>query len=325
MTSALLVNRHRNASARDLPLVCVLSPPRSFSTVVSAMVGQHPELYGLAETHLLTVTTVGEWWRRAAEAQFPMTHGLLRSVAELVFGEQSEESVRRAASLLRKRPNWSNADVLALLADRVRPRTLVEKSPVVVFREEWMLHAAKTFPNARFVHLTRHPRGQALSVRKHIRKSLRSGQPMPGWLRNLGWSDGNGRVFSDFDPQRSWYVLNANIDRFVSTLPPERWLRVRGEDILRDPSSQLGEIASWLGIRADAKAVEAMLHPEHSPFAGFGPRSARYGNDLFFLHDARLHPERAGADNLDDPLEWRTGEARFAPEVIAFARRLGYD
>jgi hypothetical protein len=268
---------------------------------------------------------VDEWWRRAAEAQFPMTHGLLRSVAELVFGEQSEESVRRAASLLQERRSWSSADVLDLLAERVRPRTLIEKSPVVVFREDWMLRAAETFPNARFIHLTRHPRSQALSVRKHIIKSLRSGRPMPGWLRNLGWSDGNDQLFPDFDPQRSWYALNSNIDRFVTTLPPERWLRVHGEDILRDPWSRLGEIASWLGLRADADAVAAALYPEHSPFAGFGPRGARYGNDLFFLCDARLRPERAGSDNLDDPLEWRTGEARFSPEVVALARQFGYD
>ena len=183
--------------------------------------------------------------------------------------------------------------MLALLADRVHPRTLVEKSPVLCFREEWMLRAAETFPNARFIQLTRHPRSQALSVRKHIRKSLELGRPMPLWLRNLGWSDGRGQLFPEFDPQRSWYTLNANIDGFVSKLPSDRWMRVRGEDVLRDPWSRLAEIASWLGIETDSVAVDAMLHPERSPFAGFGPPGAVYGNDLFFLCDARLRPERA--------------------------------
>jgi sulfotransferase family protein len=314
-----------NGRSSDLPLVCVLSPPRSFSTVVAAMLGQHPQLYGLAETHLLSVTTVDEWWRLAAVAPFPMTHGLLRSVAEVVFGEQSTESVRRAAALLRARSGWSNADVLALLADRVHPRTLVEKSPVLVFREESMFRAAETFPNARFIHLTRHPRSQALSVEKHIRESLEAGSPMPRWLRNLGWSDGTGRLVSEFDPQRSWYTLNANIDRFVSSLPSHRWLRVRGEDILRDPWRRLAEIASWLALRVDRAAVGEMLHPERSPFAGFGPPGALYGNDLFFLRDARLRPERAaGRENLEDRLEWR-GDAHFKPEVVALARRFGYE
>jgi Sulfotransferase family len=303
----------------------MLSPPRSFSTVVAAMLGQHPQLYGLAETHLLSVSTLDEWWRLSEVATFPMTHGLLRSVAQLMFGEQSTQSVRRAAAFLRARSGWSNAEVLALLADRVRPRTLVEKSPMVAFREEWMQRAAATFPNARFIHLTRHPRSQALSVQKHIRKSLETGGPMPRWLRDLGWSDGTGRLLSEFDPQRSWYTLNANIDRFVSSLPSHRWLRVRGEDILRDPSRWLTEIASWLALRVDRAAVGEMLHPERSPFAGFGPPGALYGNDLFFLRDARLRPERAAAgENLEDRLEWRS-DAHFKPEVVALARRFGYE
>jgi hypothetical protein len=314
-----------NGRSSELPLLCVLAPPRSFSTVVAAMLGQHPQLYGLAETHLLAVSTLDEWWRSAEVAPFPMTHGLLRSVAELVYGEQTEESVRRASALLRARSSWSNADMLDDLADRVRPRTLVEKSPVLAFREETMLRAAKTFPNARFIHLTRHPRSQALSVRKHIHKSLELGRPMPLWLRNLGWSDASGRLLPEFDPQRSWYTLNANIDRFVSALPADRWVRVRGEDVLRDPWSRLSEIASWLGIRTDSVAVEEMLHPERSPYAGFGPPGARFGNDLFFLCDARLRPERAAStENLEDPLEWRSG-ASFTPEVVALAREFGYE
>ncbi len=315
----------RPPRAVEIPLVCVLTPPRSFSTVVCAMLGQHPELYGLAETHLLSVESVDEWWRRSAGAQFPMTHGLLRSVAEIVFGYQSAGSVRHAAAWLRERSDWSNADVLALLAEGVSPRTLVEKSPVVVFRPEWMARAAEAFPNARFIHLTRHPRSQALSVRKHVVKNLQIG-PVPGWLRNLGWSDGSGAVLHpDFDPQRSWYALNANIDRFVSALPTERWMRVRGEDVLRDPFTTLAELASWLGVRSDPAAVEAMLHPERSPYAGFGPPGARYGNDLFFLCDARLRPERASAERLVGPLEWRADDAGFAPEVVELARRFGYE
>ena len=41
-------------------LVIMLGPPRSFTSVVSAMVGQHPQLYGLPEVHLFTTETVGE-------------------------------------------------------------------------------------------------------------------------------------------------------------------------------------------------------------------------------------------------------------------------
>ena len=37
-------------AARDFPTpLLILSPPRSFSSVVSTMLGQHPEMYGFPE------------------------------------------------------------------------------------------------------------------------------------------------------------------------------------------------------------------------------------------------------------------------------------
>ena len=41
------------------PPVFVLAPVRSFTSVVCAMIGQHPQMYGLPETNLLCHATVG--------------------------------------------------------------------------------------------------------------------------------------------------------------------------------------------------------------------------------------------------------------------------
>ncbi|MEA3277491.1 MAG: sulfotransferase, partial [Pseudomonadota bacterium] len=38
----------------------ILSPPRSFSSVVSTVIGQHPDLYGFPELHLFIGDTVQE-------------------------------------------------------------------------------------------------------------------------------------------------------------------------------------------------------------------------------------------------------------------------
>lgn len=305
-------------------LVVILSPPRSFSSVACAMLGQHPELYGVAETHLLAAETVGEWWGMCAEAGFPMADGLLRTIAELLFGGQAEATVRRAELWLRNRPDLACADVLRLLAERVQPRTLIEKSPVLVYRVEWMQRVAANFPNVRFIHLTRHPRGHAYSVAKHIRESRKFGQT-PGWLVNLGWLEEDGRTLGrDYDPQRSWYALNRNIDSFLAILPRDRWLRVRGEDLLADPDRYLREIASWLDVRTDADAIARMKHPERSPFATIGPPGAWYGNDLFFLRDPQLRSRSDEAHDLEAPLEWRRDGAGFHPEVKTLARKFGY-
>src|SRR5262249_39350135 len=112
------------SSCAMIDILIVLGPPRSFTTVVSAMLGQHPELYGLPELHLLSAETMAEWSQQCTQATFNMDHGLLRVVAQVYFGEQTAMSVKRAAGWLDRRSHFTTALLLEELADRVRPRRL---------------------------------------------------------------------------------------------------------------------------------------------------------------------------------------------------------
>ena len=85
----------------------ILCPGRSFSSVVCMSIGQHPDLYGLPEIYLGIVDTLDEWLRLPARpGRKHMNQGLLRVVAELHHGEQTEETVRQARSWLRQRRQW---------------------------------------------------------------------------------------------------------------------------------------------------------------------------------------------------------------------------
>ena len=59
--------RPRFATAR--PPVFILAPPRSYTTLICAMLGQHPELYGLPELHLFIAERMKG--RRATARQHP--------------------------------------------------------------------------------------------------------------------------------------------------------------------------------------------------------------------------------------------------------------
>src|SRR5262245_30909041 len=77
-------------AVRD-PLI-ILGAPRSFTSVVCAMLGQHPEMYGLPEVNLFVAETMAE--RRGLIAQPPWSeHGLLRAVAQLFGGEQTIQTI----------------------------------------------------------------------------------------------------------------------------------------------------------------------------------------------------------------------------------------
>jgi len=321
---------NRAATISEPRLLLMLGAPRSFTTVVSSMLGQHPEMYALPETNLFTAADLAEWWQRSTQVQFRMTDGLRRAVAQLYFGEQTDGTIQRAAGWLWRRSTCSTGFILELLADQVRPRILIEKSPSTVHSEHWLRRTFEMFPRAKFLHLVRHPRAYGESVLKQLSKWRWRRREPPSWLFNLATFENNpvaGRVLQTtaVDPQKSWYALNMKICRFLTSIPDEQKLQVRGEDILVDPDSVLPRICNWLGVRVDASAIDAMKHPECSHYASYGPPSAPMGNDHLFLEDPFLRPVRAASQSLDGPLSWHAHGKGFTFETKELASRLGYE
>ena len=109
--------------------VFILASPRSFSSVVCAMIGQHPEMYAFPETMLFTAETVVGLWGANLEAPLRRRAGLKRAIGELVFGEQTESSIVEASGWLRRRSTSTTGAIFEFLADRVYPLRPVEKAP----------------------------------------------------------------------------------------------------------------------------------------------------------------------------------------------------
>jgi len=273
------------------------------------MLGQHPQLYGVPELHLFRYETVGNFFHGCSRAQFPMADGILRAIAQTLFGEQSVATVQRADCWLRRRSHWTSGFLIEEIASIVSPQRLVEKSPSTVFKMEYMLRSFEMFPEARFLHLVRHP----LGFGKSIIKLLKLPRTQPGWLLDAAE-----------DPGSVWYSLNTKICQFLECVPQHLKMRVRGEDLLSEPDLKVGEIAQWIGLRGDEDAITATKHPERSPYACFGPSNALYGLDFFFLQDPVLRP-RVEAQTLSAPLPWRKDETVFGPAIVDLARTFGYE
>ena len=292
--------------------IFVLTTARSYSSVVTTMIGQHPQLAGLPELKLFCCETIGEletslprfWRERGLAHRCP---GLARAIAEHELGGQNGERLAAALSWLRERAHWSGGDVLDVLLERLSPRTAIEKSPDNLLTDAALARMAAAYPRARYLHLTRHPVTTQRSIEEHRRRTVgysQEGEPM----RSIA----------------SWYAIHRRILLFARELPPERYLRVRGEDVLNDSRTQLYRIAAWLGVRTDAEAIEAMLHPEASPFAHPGPAESGVagGNDPLFLRDPV--PRKAEiACALDPPPGWAADPPVWGM-VVALANLLGY-
>ena len=313
------------------PPLFILAPPRSFTSLVCAMLGQHPQMYGLPETHLFLDQTLGQRVERAAKSNYPMGHGLLRTVAQLYFGGQTKATVRKAEQWLRFRSHLTTDFFFKVLADKVYPLILVDKSPSIVYSVEVLRGVHNKFPGARFIHLLRHPRGHGESVIRYIEERAKHGPiPPTHWLYQISsypppsLHGETSKKVSTLDPQNGWYTLNQNICEFLNSVPVDQRIQIRGEELLLNPDEGFRRIAAWMGLRTDIEAIEEMKHPERSPYAFLGPPGARYGSDAFFLAAPALRPSRAAPQSLDGALSWRTDGQGFLPEVKRLGQKFGY-
>jgi hypothetical protein len=128
------------------------------------------------------------------------------------------------------------------------------------------------------------------------------------------------------DPERVWRTTHEMIVEMTDDLAMGQCMRLKGEELLANLDIFLPQICEWLGIRRDTEALEAMLHPEASPYANEGPRGATRGNDPNFLENPKLDYERLARmrePKLAGELSWRAGEV-FQKGTIKLAKQLGY-
>ena len=300
----------------------ILAPPRSFTSVSCAMIGQHPQMLGLPETNLFARDNYAEL-SRLYRFRGRFAHGLWRALAELGLGGQTAENIKIAKAWLEDEPDVSSADLFNDLAAFAAPRRLVEKSPLHVYNAESMNRIRAAFPEACYLHITRHPRGTCESIYA-LRKSTAAGaQKLMDAKPELAGRIKQILPDEDLTPEKMWFDPHLLILEFLETLPDKQQFRLRGEDFLSEPDRYLREIAEWLGISTEKDALEAMKHPEASPFACFGPPNALFGNDPSFLKAPALRSYTPKPQELESPLSWDP-TLRFSDIVIELAEILGY-
>lgn len=298
----------------DSNAILILSPPRSFSSVVCGMLGRHPQLYGLPEVNLFAASTVEGWYVRLTQHQKRMqsTAGLLRVIAQLHEETQTEKSVERAWTWLAERKRWSTRRLWEYLSELVYPKVLLDKSPMTSMRSDYMKRALETIPTANFIHLTRHPVPAAKSMhelRERVTKHGAGSDPSKN---------------KDNNPLLFWYKTHNVIMKFCAGLPEGQSLRVIGEHLLEENDKYLVQICQWLGLRTDSEAIEAMKHPEFSPYACLGPINAHYGNDPKFLKSPELRSAKFKLPPIDSYSFFQQIPPKQQAGILGLSHQLGY-
>lgn len=287
----------------------ILCPGWSFSSVVCAVIGQHPQAFGLPEVHLFAAPTVGD----LIDLDTPLfgrvgaTGGLKRAVAELVYDEQSFDTIEAAGKWLAQHRKMTGAGMFRELCSLVGDRVVVDKSPTNSHPER-LETLFQGFPNARYLHLSRHPRSVCRSMEK-----ISARRPRHNSL-------------SEADREEYWFSRHVAIMEFSQRLDPAQYMFLHGEWFFESPELVLTQICEWLDLSTDADAIAQMMQPEQSPFAVLGPDNARYGNNIGFIEKPHLRVGKIPRETMDGPMDWVTDhEAHFSDQTRSLAYQLGYE
>jgi hypothetical protein len=288
----------------------ILTPNRSLAALACAMLGNHPDMIGLAETNLFVTETYAELaGLHRIDDRFQ--HGLLRTIAELGFGEQTEKNVEIARAWLADNEALSTTEIFRDLQALAEPRRVIDTSIVYVYRPGVIDRITRSFPDAHYLHLAMHPRVTcelAYKTRKMAAETRLGRAIKPG---------------VQLDPDTIWYQPHTAILEGLANVSPAHRMILRGEVLLSEPAENLEKIATWLRVRVDDEMVAAMMRPEESPFSRYGPANAPLGNDPHFLENPRLVRIEEQPMDLEGPLSWDENLV-FSASVKRIAKTFGY-
>lgn len=296
------------AASRPHPLF-ILAPARSFSTVSVALLAGHPGLYGFPELLLFSTMPEAPTVGRLLGQRFLRRSGVLRAVAEVHEASQAPDALGRAEQWLAERGNWTTVELMDHLLDLISPRIGLEKSPDTVGSDQRLAACLEAYPDARFLHLTRHPVSTQRSMHLH-------------WahLYEADRSGGAQRLIAA--AASSWYLAHRRIVRALSQLPPGQWIRVRAEDLVSTPGRQLPRILSWLDLPWDDQMIKRMQRTQDWRFAGTGTKGNLFGGDPTFMRAPALNLAiEPPPEQLDPPWHMPTEMRR---RIDALAHHLGY-
>jgi thioesterase domain-containing protein len=281
------------------PVLFVLSPPRSGSTLLRVMLGAHPRLFAPPELELLSFRSLAE--RHAA---FPgrdrfWLEGLVRAVMEArqVDAAEAERIVEAA-----ERQGWSTLRFYRELTGWLSGRMLVDKTPSYTLDPAVLARAESGFAGARYLHLVRHPQATNRSFEEAKMEQIFFRRSHPFSRRQLA--------------ELVWTVSHENIRAFLTGVPGERFRTVHFEELVREPDRVLAGICDFLGIEFQPEMAEP-YRPGVARMVD-GPHAvSRMLGDVKFLGHGRVDPAAAE--------RWReAGETPLGPPARELAAALGY-
>ncbi len=237
----------------DRPVI-ILAAPRSGSTLLYETLSEARDVWTIrAESHHVieglpplnpNTGQVSDNRLTAAHASEPVIAALRRRFARFLRDREGREFIHHTD---------------------VRRLRFLEKTPKNALRQPFL---ESVFPGALYIFLFRDVRANLSSMIEAWRAGKWVTYPrLPGWrgppwslLLPPGWQALNGRPVEEICAFQ-WAAANRTILGDLAALPRTRWMPVRYEDLIADPSATVRGLCDFAGLQVDDRLEQRIGKP----------------------------------------------------------------
>lgn len=296
---------------KNPPAVFVLSPPRSGSTLLRAMLAGHPKLFSPPELYLLTYNTLADRKAWFSGSQRFQLEGNIRALMQ-IRNQPLEEVQAFVADLEAKA--FPTQEYYGLLQQWLGDQLLTDKTPAYATHLETLERGETWFEDAIYIHLLRHPYGMIRSFEEAKLEQL--------WYPRLVGQDAGHPDASPYGRRQLaemiWLILHENIVQFLKAIPAGRKFELRFEDMVSEPEKAMRDVCARLGLEFAPDMLAPQQDQKRRMTDGIHEGVSRMIGDPKFHKHKKI--ESAVAD------QWKSAyEVDFLSEqTLALARSLGY-
>jgi len=295
--------------------IFILTAPGLPGQTLAAMVARGGAAYDVPELNFLLAESISGLMRDLVGIRAVQMHGILRTLAELLSGEQSQASVEMARRWMLRRGYQTSQNAFDEVLGLVAPRRLVMPLTAPLFEGPTLARLALTYPAARYVRLLAHPHLYG----RHVSVDILAQVAM-----QLAGAMDSGERPAVPDPQSLWLLFDQAGDDLQDRLGKNQMVPLKIESLLTEPEAALAQLARDLDLPADAEAVARMMQPETSAFEGAGPMGASVqGAITSYAAMKKALPDPAGS-RLDGLMPWQLEGKPFSADTLARAAAHGY-
>ncbi len=283
----------------EKPIVFILSPPRSGSTLLRVMLAGNRNLCAPEELELLGYNHLKERGEILNDYLSYKKDGLNRLIETIRSVDQ------KTAIDIMSQYEQTGKTIPAIydeIISSINNRVLVDKTPSYSNRMTTLKRAEEIFENAKYIQLLRHPCGMINSF-KEIRLDLLN----PADIRN------NIKYSPEQLAELLWVRSHRNINSFFENIPTDRVFKLKFEDLLANPEESCQSICQFIGVEYDGE----MLFP-------YKEKQQRMTSEYRMLGDPKFHMHKDINPNVANKWSENINPKILSNETLLLALQMGY-